>query len=89
MKLQDILEPGREPQPVGEERRGPPFFRRNTLGKPRVVWPTLVATPKSHAFGLDMPGCVWEDGRPTVPLAVEREQALGYDRDTTAVQMGQ
>ncbi|GJP66280.1 hypothetical protein CLOP_g23170 [Closterium sp. NIES-67] len=62
------------------------------VGAPRQAWPTLVATPGSYAFrmqdGQPGPGMVqvlstgeWEE-----PLAVERERAIGYLRNATAVE---
>lgn len=78
------LGPGRHPQLVRAPDY-PPRYPCNRPGEPMQAWPTLVAHPYSHAFRPGQPGSITlADGTYDQPTAVEREFALGYDRDSTA-----
>jgi hypothetical protein len=83
--VQQLLSPGRDPQPVGRPDAAP-RYPANQPGSPRAAWPTLVAYPGSWAFQPGRAGSVWDQqkGAYTEPTAEEREQALGYMAGDTA-----
>ncbi len=57
----------------------PPWFHPNTIGKPRVVWPTFVSFPRAHTFQGDGLGMVYHHASATWDelSPKERERAMG------------
>jgi site-specific DNA-cytosine methylase len=84
LTVQQILEPNRVPTPVTSSSRFPQY-PCNSVGKPREALPTLVSYPRSYAFTGGQPGLIYDktSQKWTVPLAVERERAMGFQTGST------
>ena len=59
----------------------------NQVGTPRAALPTLVSHPASYAYREGGPGLLWDEslGALVEPSSRERERAMGFPTDTTAV----
>ena len=81
-----ILDQGRHSQAVRRADR-PPLVVVNQVGAPRAALPTLVSHPASYAYRDGGPGLVWDEalGQLVEPSSRERERAMGFPTDTTAV----
>jgi transposase InsO family protein len=84
--LNELLDPGRHTKVVREDERTISGRRYNVPGKPRVVLPTLMSFPKSRAFRVGRPGCIFdvELNEFDEPSANEREVIMGFEPSSTA-----
>jgi hypothetical protein len=84
--LNELLDPGRHTKVVRENERTISGRRYNVPGKPRVVLPTLMSFPKSRAFRVGRPGCIFdvELNEFDEPSANEREVIMGFEPGSTA-----
>jgi hypothetical protein len=84
--LNELLDPGRHTKVVRENERTISGRRYNVPGKPRVVLPTLMSFPKSRAFRVGRPGCIFdvELNEFDEPSANEREVIMGFEPSSTA-----
>jgi hypothetical protein len=84
--VDDILDAGRTSQAV-EYNDSPPLAVVNKVGSPRAALPTLVSFTASHAYRQERSDLLWDERRHQLvePNADERERAMGFPKDTTAI----
>jgi hypothetical protein len=77
--VDSILDIGRRSQVVKVVGRSP-MVVVNRVGQPRMVLPTFVNFPTSHAYREGGPGLIWDtcSQRLVEPNANERECAMGF-----------
>ncbi len=64
-----------------------PMVVVNRAGQPRMVLPTFVSFPASHAYWEGGPGLVWDTCSQQLvePNADERERAMGFLTKVTSI----
>ena len=84
--LNELLDPGRHTKVVRANERTISGRQYNVPGKPRVILPTLMSFPKSRAFRVGRPGCIFdvELNQFDEPSANEREVIMGFEPSSTA-----
>ncbi len=84
LHISHILDDQSSYQPVTRQEK-PRWFPSNTIGKPKVVWPTFVSFPIAHTFQGNGPCLVYCHALATwdEPSPKERERAMGFQIGTT------
>ncbi len=84
--VDNILDIGQHYQVVRVANRSP-MATVNQVGQPRMVLPTFVSFPVSHAYREGGPRLVWDtcSQRLVEPNADERERAMGFPTKVTSV----
>jgi hypothetical protein len=84
--VDNILDIGRRSQVVRVVDRSPVAVV-NRVGQPRMVLPTFVSFPESHAYREGGPGLVWDtcSQRLVEPNADEKGRAMGFPKEVTSI----